>query len=489
MSYNSKIFKTNSGTTTILLLVILALLSFGIAFIISQSSPVVGALMPMAILGIAIAIFSFIFPTFGIYTAIVITYFIFFFMRLLRIEAPVVSSIDVLIYVTFLGLLVRKVIRREPFWNNQRSPILFMHFMLLSYFLIEFFNPNAVSMTLYFSILRRLLTLYIFLYCAIQLLKDYKSIRQFFVIWMALAFITGLYGCYQQWFGLPKFELEYIMANPLRMGLSSLPNGDFRKSSFLAGAAEFGLLMAASCIIALTFLLRLRATLPKRTLFYAAVIIMALGMSYSGTRTATFMLTVEVVLYILMTINHKKTLVFATFFLFLVTVVLIIPSYGNATLNRIKSTFEISSDESLKVRDVNRKYIQPYIYSNPIGGGVASTGVLTAEENSGHPLAGFPADSGLLAIALEFGWIGLLLQCATYFIILQQGIKGYYRARDPRFKTLFLASTLALFGYIFAQYPQIAIGPIPGAFLYYGLIAIIIRLHELDKKGDIHPVQ
>ncbi|MBX3241122.1 MAG: O-antigen ligase family protein [Chitinophagaceae bacterium] len=489
MSYNPRTFKANTGATTMLLLVVLALLSFGMAFIISQSGHVVGALIPLALLGITIAIFSFVFPLFGIYAAIIIAYFIHFFMRLLRVELPIFSGIDILIYITFVGLLVRKVIRREPFWNNQRSPILFMHFVLLGYFLLEVFNPHAVSMVLYFSILRRLLTLYIFLYCLIQLLKDYKSIRQFFVVWMGLTFITAAYGCYQQWVGLPAFELEYITANPLRMGLNSLPNGGFRKSSFLSGCAEFGLLMAASCIMALVFLLRLRTTLVKRLFFYVAVIIMALGMSYSGTRTATFMLTVEVVLYILMTINHKKTLVFATFFLLLVVAILIIPSYGNVTLNRLKSTFEISSDESLKVRDVNRKYIQPYIYSHPIGGGVASTGVLNAEDNAGHDLAGFPADSALLAVALEFGWIGLLLQCATYFFILQQGIKGYYRSRDPVNKILFLAATLALFGYIFAQYAQIAIGPIPGAFLYYGLIAIIIRLHELDKKGNTHPVQ
>ncbi len=160
--------------------------------------------------------------------------------------------------------------------------------------------------------------------------------------------------------------------------------------------------------------------------------------------------------------------------------VLFAPSYGNTTLNRLKSTFE-SEDESLKVRDVNRKYIQPYILAHPIGGGVGTTGVVYMKYNIGHPLAGFPTDSGLLAMVLEFGWIGLLVQGITYFVTLQQGIQGYYRSRKSKFKLIYLASTLFLFGYIAAQYSQIAIGQIPGGFLFYGLTAVIIRLRQMDK--------
>ena len=50
--------------------------------------------------------------------------------------------------------------------------------------------------------------------------------------------------------------------------------------------------------------------------------------------------------------------------------VLFAPIYGNGTINRLRSTFQISTDASLQVRDVNRHFIQPYSYSHPIGGGI-----------------------------------------------------------------------------------------------------------------------
>jgi O-antigen ligase len=135
------------------------------------------------------------------------------------------------------------------------------------------------------------------------------------------------------------------------------------------------------------------------------------------------------------------------------------------------------------VRDVNRHFIQPYIYTHPIGGGIGTTGVLNLPKNIGHPLAGFPTDSGLLQIVLEQGWIGLILTCLTYFIILKQGVQSYYRTRNPEFKVIYLAITCCVFGFVFAQYAQVAIGQVPNGFLFAGLVAILIRLNDMEKKA------
>jgi putative inorganic carbon (HCO3(-)) transporter len=134
------------------------------------------------------------------------------------------------------------------------------------------------------------------------------------------------------------------------------------------------------------------------------------------------------------------------------------------------------------VRDVNRASIQPYIYTHPIGGGIGTTGVLNYPKNIGHPLAGFPTDSGLLQIVLEQGWIGLVLACLSYFIILKQSVQSYYRTRNPEFKVIYLAITGCVFGFVFAQYAQVAIGQVPNGFLFVGLVAILIRLNDIEKK-------
>jgi hypothetical protein len=195
------------------------------------------------------------------------------------------------------------------------------------------------------------------------------------------------------------------------------------------------------------------------------------------------MLVLEVFLYILMTVNEKKTAIFAVICAMIGAFVLFVPIYGNGTINRLRSTFQISSDESLQVRDVNRHSIQPYIYTHPIGGGIGTTGLLNYSKNIGHPLAGFPTDSGLLQTALEEGWIGLILICLTFFIILKQSVQSYFRTRNPEFKVIYMAITCCIFGFVFAQYTQVAIGPVPNGFLFIGLMAIIIRLNDMEKKA------
>src|SRR5205085_4667874 len=123
-------------------------------------------------------------------------------------------------------------------------------------------------------------------------------------------------------------------------------------------------------------------------------VILMLGMAYSGTRTTNIMLPAGLCLYALLTITDKKTLV-TVFVAILGMAFIFFGPIQNGTINRMRTTFD-TKDESANVRDINRKYIQPYIYSHPLGGGIATAGVLGEKYNPGHPLAGFPPDSGLL---------------------------------------------------------------------------------------------
>ena len=472
--------KNKSGSFSISLLIILLLVAAGSSYFIAQAGYKSAVVYIFGMFGVVIALLSITFPRFGFYFSLIFSFFVFDIVRLLDVDVPLVSLTDGLVFLTFIGVLVHKIIKKEPFWKNCRSPILFLYLVVLIYFLIEFFNPNGGVLELFFLMLRRFMTLMLFLYCAIQLFTDVKSIHQFFKIWIILSLITALYACYQQWVGMPQFELNSIMSNPLAQKLSLLDNGDFRKSSFLSDCTAFGLLMSATAPILLIFALNLKVKLNFRLFLIANAVIIAIAMSYSGTRTATIILTVNIILYILMTLSNLKTLIFCCFFAAFFAFLLYAPIYGNVTINRLRSSFQFSHDQSLKVRDKNRHDIQPYIHSHPIGGGVATTGLENIKFNVGHPLAGFPTDSGLLRIALEYGWIGLIIQCLTYFIILQQGVRAYYRSKNPHYKTLLLASTVGIFGYVVAQYSQVAIGQIPGAFLFFGLIAIIIRLRQME---------
>jgi putative inorganic carbon (hco3(-)) transporter len=466
-----------------ILMLLLPLLAIGCTFLIVKAGHIPPAIFAIGVIGMAIVIFSIVYPEFGLYMCIIIPYFIFDGIRFFNTDAPVGVAIDVMVWITFIGVVIRMRAKHIPFWRDCNNAIVFMYLLLQAYYLFQYVNPNGGTVELFVAYMKRNFSIFLFLYCALQILRDIKSIRRFFYIWLALSFLAGAYACWEEWVGMPKFELDYIMADPLREALSSLDNGNYRKSSFLSGCTDFGLSMTGTIIMTIVFYLKLKTTRLKKVFLLFSTIIMTIGMAYSGTRTATFMLVLEVFLFILMTINERRTLIFSMVCAVIGVFVLFAPIYGNGTINRLRSTFQLSTDESLQVRDVNRHSIQPYIYSHPIGGGIGTTGVLNYPKNIGHPLAGFPTDSGLLQIVLEQGWIGLILACLTYFIILKQSVQSYYRTRNPEFKVMYLAITGCIFGFVFAQYAQVAIGQVPNGFLFVGLMAILIRLNDIEKRA------
>jgi O-antigen ligase len=159
-----------------------------------------------------------------------------------------------------------------------------------------------------------------------------------------------------------------------------------------------------------------------------------------------------------------------------------VPIYGNGTINRFRTTFNATHDASYQVRETHRAYIQPYIYTHPIGGGLGTTGDAGVQYNPGHFLAGFPPDSGLLKAALETGWIGLTIICILYFVTLRSAIRGYFESKDNNVQMLFAASAGCLFAFYLADFAQEAILQITAIVIYYPIISLTLRLRNLNKK-------
>lgn len=465
---------------TVILAAALIITSTVLAYIISQQGDKTGGALIVIILGAACGLYAFVNPYFGFYSATLSGFLIFYFQRLLKLEEGFGLGVELLLYATLAGIVFQKFLKKEPLWKNASHIISVFYLIYLTYVLIEFFNPNGASMAGNLLYLRKAVQLLITYYIALNLFNSYKDIVNFFRFWLILAALCALYACYQEWFGLAGFESTWLFADETRRLIFSLDNGNYRKFSTMSDPTAFGILMAITSLFGVVLLLTTKAV-GSKIKFCLSVLCLLIGMAYSGTRTATFIFTIGIVWYILLTINNKKTLLFA-FFSTLIFVVLIFgPIYGNSTINRLRSTFKFSNEESLQVRDNNRKSIQPYIYSHPLGGGLLTTGVSGTQYNSGHYLAGFPTDSGLLRAALETGWIGLLLQCLSYFIILKTGIHIFFAAKNPVAKKYILASIVVLFANIVAQYSQVAIGQIPESFFFYSLVAVIVRISHFEK--------
>jgi O-antigen ligase len=137
------------------------------------------------------------------------------------------------------------------------------------------------------------------------------------------------------------------------------------------------------------------------------------------------------------------------------------------------------------VRATNQKMIQPFIQSHPIGGGLGSTGVWGAKFAPWSFLAKFPPDSGYVRVAVELGWVGLLLFCTLMFVILKTGIENYYKIRDPELKSYCLAMVLIVFALNIGNYPQEALVQYPINVYFYLVVSLINITYKLDKEKKI----
>ncbi|MBS1602209.1 MAG: hypothetical protein JST42_06035, partial [Bacteroidetes bacterium] len=247
MRNTSKIMRNMHRPNSWMLSVILLLLT-GIAAVVMVKIGMPSAVfVVLGAAGLGVGLFMMAYPEFAFYVGIASSFFIFTLLRLIGQDLPLVTLIDVMVWVTFVAVLVQKGIKGESFWKYCNSPIMLMYLIFFLYTILEYFNPNGGNKELYFLFFRRTVTLLLFLYCCLQIMTDMRAIDRFFKASLILFFVCALYACYEEWFGLPAFELRYILADPLRQKLAALDGGDnYRKSSFLASCTDFGLLMAAS---------------------------------------------------------------------------------------------------------------------------------------------------------------------------------------------------------------------------------------------------
>ncbi|HEY0356270.1 MAG TPA: O-antigen ligase family protein [Flavisolibacter sp.] len=464
----------------ILLLLVLAVLVLFSTYVIIMLGADNGALVAGVLIAGAVGVYSLVNYEFGFYVSIVLGFIIFFVARLTNDAIPTALIVDLQINASFVGLIIHKVVHREAFFKNAGHTITYAYILYTIFLFGQLFNPNMHSADGWILVFRKFLQFMMVYFIALNIFRTYQKIRFFFIFWAGCALFAGAYGCYQEWFGFFDFETNWIWAVPGRAGLYQLDGGGFRKFSTLSGPAAYGIIMGCSSLLLGIFTLK-QKHFQKKMLLLVATVFVILGMGYAGTRTAYFIFSAGAVLYMLMTITNKSTLITASFFLMGFAVIMWGPIYGNATINRIRTTFD-ADDSSLEVRDVNRAKIQPYIYSHPVGGGVATSGIQGEQYNPTHELAGFPPDSGFIKTAVETGWIGFSFQCTLYCLILLSGVRVFYRYENKTSRLYSLAAVVTIFSFVISQYGQVSIGQIPDFFLFYSLLAVIVSLKHINEQ-------
>jgi putative inorganic carbon (HCO3(-)) transporter len=458
-------------------------LIFGLAILLGlllAENLMLGIGLFAGLIGIAVVIVCLLNAEAGLYINVVYSSFVCLPMRLFDDQFPVGVISNALVIATFLGIFMKGKGGKLMFNAFTQTAVARAILAIFFYIMLELFNPLAHSFDGWYGAFRALLMTILLLFAAYAVFDNWRSIRRFIIFVFCVMLVVALYGCFQQWHGLFDFEVRWVSADPVRFALIFIA-GDYRKFSTMGDPAGFAIVMACVSVFYLVLLTGPWRTKQKLVLL-TGVIILLMGMAYSGTRTANAMVLGGVALFMLITINRRSTVIFSVFAVAAFLVLMYGPFGGNPTVNRFRTTFTGNKDESFNIRNVNRRSIQPYIYYHPIGGGLGTTGAYGAQVNPGHFLAGFPTDSGYLKKALEIGWVGLFMIVWLYFCVVRAGIRGYFECRNEKAKNIYVAATCCMFSFYVAEYAQDAVGQITDIVVYYPMIALILRLKEFEHE-------
>jgi putative inorganic carbon (HCO3(-)) transporter len=429
------------------------------------------------VMGLILAVISLLNYRVGYYILITVSLSVHVLERMSGAELPVGILLDGLLLVILAGIIFDKKVREKSNIDYLRDPLLLILYLYTCYLLIQCLNPNMFSMQGWIIYIRVFIRNLIFLFITMRLMNSWKDIHTFFKFWLTLSTLAALYGCLQQVTGLLPFERAYINRYPDKF-ITVMIQGRARIFSFMADPAAFGVLMACGVIIGLVLLTAGKEiiSMQKKLLLLMMIGVHLLALGFSGTRTAYVMLPMGLLLFFLVNLHNRNTIIAACITVMGMLALLFGPFYGNATIVRIRSAFIGTKDESLNLRDVNRHSVQPYIYTHPIGGGIMTTGNDGNLFNPGHRLAGFQTDSGYLHTALELGWIGLIIVCLYMFMGLQYAVSNYFKNDDPLNKLLLIGIAAVMFAIIVAQYAQEAAGLVETSIFLNALLAISVKI-------------
>lgn len=408
-----------------------------------------------------------------------IAFFLFHFNRAIGMfDLQTGVLIEVFLIISTVGMLFGKK-NNKNYLKHLTNPISFFVLAFFVYYLVQAFNPNATNLSGWLFILRGAIGVVLIYILSLNIFSSLEYVVKFTKFWFFIALLAAIYGIYQEYFGFTEFENKWIYSSEQSFRLAFIW-GRFRRMSFMSDAATFGIFMAYVGIAGLIFSMG-PYTLKKRILAFISAILMFMSMNFSGTRTAYAAVPVGLSLFMLMSSNSKRTVIFSIVISLSLMLLIFGPFHSNALI-RLRSTFEAEEDASYLVRENNRHGIQPYMMEHPMGGGVATTGLMGVRFSPNHPLANFPSDSGMVKTVLEMGWIGLLIEYGMFFTVLAIGIINFFKVKNPTIKNLYLMYLACFFAMTIANFAQVAMGQRPMNILFYATFALVIKLKVIDDE-------
>lgn len=414
-------------------------------------------------------------PKFGILFIFIFVWFIMFIVSTGLINFPIGTFVDLTELLLIIGLLIQ--LKRNRNWEIFNNPISYVVIAWILYNVFQIANPSAESRMAWLYTIRSVAGVMLLFFVFVYNIDSIKFIRIIIRIWLCMAVLSALYGLKQEFWGFSDHEYAALTADPLTSSLLFI-DGHWRKFSTFSDPVAFSYNMVACTLLCCALITGTRVL--KTKLIYAGIAVLCFwSMIYSGTRGAFVLVPGAFVLWTLLNLTKQIffTAVIGAFFF------LIFISYPatNPNIVRFQSSFRPGNDASYNVRKANQLRIKPYILSHPLGGGLGATGVWGVRFAPYSFLASFPPDSGYVRVAVELGWVGLLLFCTFMFVALWSGIRNYYRIKDPELKAICLAMLLIIFALNLGNFPQEALVQFPSSVYFYLYLALLVVLQRLDN--------
>ncbi|MDW7690502.1 O-antigen ligase family protein [Flammeovirgaceae bacterium SG7u.111] len=451
------------------------LICLSISFLTVKVHWVLPIVIVAAVIGGPFIISAMFKPKVGVYLMIFISVFMSVLLKLLS-GIPIGLVMDFTILCMMLGMLYRCYLSRD--WSIFHTPITIPIVLWAAYNVLEFANPIASSRVAWFYVVRPVVGYIQIFFITYGILKTPTQLKNILVFLLCMSSISGIWGLYQYFFGYFDFEMRHIIRNDA-VHLVFI-QGRWRSFGTMGSPAHYGIVMAYMSIVGFLML-----RLKFHWLLKVCLVIMALccfgGMIYAGARSAYAVLPIAGACIVGLSKSVKMYVlaVIAGIGLF---IVIIMPT-NNYHIKRIQSTFNASEDKSYLERQHNRDRIKPWILKHPIGGGLGSTGVWGGRFSPGSFLASFPPDSGYVRVAVETGWIGLIIYLFLWANLLIKGAWGYFfNMKDPELKTIALCIIVIIFPLAVVELAQEILVKLPSNFLFWIYVAILFRAIEMDKE-------
>lgn len=452
-------------------LVILLAVSMGL--IIGIGGLLVGALAVAAAVGIPFLILFVLNIKIG---SLALFFFAFTILGVKRFieQVPVGILLDAVSVALIFGLLIQVARSRDysVFFSAVGIAIAFW----VAYNVFQLFNPNAASRLAWLYTVRSFALITLFYYVLAYTLDDLRFVYAMIGMWLIIGVLGALYAYIQEYVGLRGFEFAWL-ASDEEMFNRLLQFGTIRKWSFFSDPMVFGFIMSYTGIACAILAL---GPYPRwvKVLLILSIFPLFHSMLFSGTRAAYLLPPVAAAFYVLTRLS-LKTVVAGAILGAALLFVINMPT-DNLTIQRFQSAFEPEDDASFQVRQENLAFIKPFIQNNPLGGGLGSTGLWGQRFSPENPLSQFPPDSGFVRIAVEMGWIGLVIYTIFLLIALYVGIKHYFYIRHPAIKNIQLTMLIVIVSLIVGNFPQESITSPPNNVVFLFAIAVVANLYKID---------